>query len=259
MAKPPGKCLSLFSVQVCLAILFVATNLHYHSNLAHHAAPSPVALQLPGSISSSSYPLGTNHTSQAGYESPLKIPPTDTPAAPEHEATPGAVTSPTAVHLLKTAEPTVIVEALSDGLASQYAEVDWVMGIQARRKEGLEPAPIDPYADIPEEHLQPSYRANGAVPPPAGLSLRLPPSNHMAAVGTLGGAFTNDPILSSYVWPWARQLSSQKSKRGAQLYEMHFVHVPKCGGTSITRVLRRMACTMHNGTADSMDCCKSPG
>jgi len=257
MAQAPVKCVSLFSIQVCLIVIFVAANLHYHSNLAHHAAPLPIALQIPGSTRSTSYPLGTYRSSQSGITLLPEVPPVDTSAAPIHEAS--------STETLATAEPVndaefdIKVDVLLDGLASQYAEVDWVMGIQARRKQGLEPAPMDPYADIPEEQLQPSYRANSTVPPPPGLSIRLPSSNHMAVVGTLGGAFMNDPILGSYVWPWAQQLSRRKGGKGEQLYEIHFVHVPKCGGTSITRVLRRMECAMHNGTAETMDCCNSPG
>lgn len=238
-------------------MIFVTTNLHYHSNLAHHAASPPRVPQIPGGSRSSSYPRGPNHTSQPGITLPPKVPPVDTPAAPIHEAPPSE--TPIRAHSVNDAESAINFEVLSDGLSSQYAEVDWVMGIQARRKQGLEPAPIDPYADIPEEQLQPSYRANSTVPLSTALSMRLPSPNHMTAVGTLGGAFINDPILGSYVWPWAQQLSKQKGKKGAQLYEMHFVHVPKCGGTSITRVLRRMACAMHNGTAETMDCCKNPG
>eukprot|EP01041_Mallomonas_annulata_P003839 gene3839-7645_t len=39
--------------------------------------------------------------------------------------------------------------------------------------------------------------------------------------------------------------------------EMHFVHIPKCGGTSMTAVLREVAC--HLDPAKNEDCCTNPG
>ena len=36
---------------------------------------------------------------------------------------------------------------------------------------------------------------------------------------------------------------------------MHFVHIPKAGGTSLSKVLRRMMCTRNNGTNMELDCC----
>ena len=38
---------------------------------------------------------------------------------------------------------------------------------------------------------------------------------------------------------------------------MHFVHIPKCGGTSMTAVLRDIACQLDR-TINS-DCCLNPG
>lgn len=37
----------------------------------------------------------------------------------------------------------------------------------------------------------------------------------------------------------------------------HFVHIPKCGGTSFGRVIRRLMCAANNGTAE-LDCCMAP-
>jgi hypothetical protein len=41
------------------------------------------------------------------------------------------------------------------------------------------------------------------------------------------------------------------------MYQVHFIHIPKCGGTSMTTVLREMMCSIdpiHN-----TDCCTNPG
>ena len=44
-------------------------------------------------------------------------------------------------------------------------------------------------------------------------------------------------------------------KQGA--FDMHFIHIPKCGGTSMTAILRDVACTIDQGRNN--DCCTNPG
>lgn len=39
--------------------------------------------------------------------------------------------------------------------------------------------------------------------------------------------------------------------------EIHFVHIPKCGGTTMTAVLRQIQC--QRDTAKNSDCCLNPG
>ena len=44
-------------------------------------------------------------------------------------------------------------------------------------------------------------------------------------------------------------------KKGA--FDIHFIHVPKCGGTSLTSILREVAC--HIDPSRNNDCCTNPG
>ena len=47
---------------------------------------------------------------------------------------------------------------------------------------------------------------------------------------------------------------SQKETGG---FDMHFIHIPKCGGTSMTSILRQVACQVDKSRND--DCCTNPG
>ena len=40
-------------------------------------------------------------------------------------------------------------------------------------------------------------------------------------------------------------------------FDMHFIHIPKCGGTSMTSILRKVACAMD--PIRNVDCCTNPG
>lgn len=40
-------------------------------------------------------------------------------------------------------------------------------------------------------------------------------------------------------------------------YDIHFIHIPKCGGTSMTSILRQVACTID--PSRNVDCCTNPG
>lgn len=43
-------------------------------------------------------------------------------------------------------------------------------------------------------------------------------------------------------------------KRG---FDVHFIHIPKCGGTSMTAILREVACKLD--PSRNKDCCTNPG
>ena len=40
-------------------------------------------------------------------------------------------------------------------------------------------------------------------------------------------------------------------------FDFHFIHIPKCGGTSMTSVLRQIACAVKE--TKNKDCCTNPG
>jgi hypothetical protein len=39
--------------------------------------------------------------------------------------------------------------------------------------------------------------------------------------------------------------------------ELHFIHIPKCGGTSMTAILREVVCKAN--PIENVDCCTNPG
>lgn len=47
------------------------------------------------------------------------------------------------------------------------------------------------------------------------------------------------------------------AKKAKGSVDFHFVHIPKCGGTSMTAILREVACAMD--TSRNEDCCTNPG
>ncbi len=56
-------------------------------------------------------------------------------------------------------------------------------------------------------------------------------------------------------YPEAQALLPFKKTKGS--FDMHFIHVPKCGGTSMTAILREIACKMDPNR--NTDCCTNPG
>ena len=134
-----------------------------------------------------------------------------------------------------------------DGISSQFEEVEWVRGIQRRRKAGLEPDDVDPYADLSDDIFRLVSIRNESI----RSSIAVVPHD-----------------VSRFRWR-----NDAASGRAASR-ELHFVHVPKCGGTSVTKVLRRMACVLNGGEPSKnakgarqweasgklqLDCCSPPG
>ena len=61
-----------------------------------------------------------------------------------------------------------------------------------------------------------------------------------------------NPIKVNYFRP-----SAAPVKKPPGALDFHFIHIPKCGGTSMTAILRDMAC--HIDPERNVDCCTNPG
>ena len=77
-----------------------------------------------------------------------------------------------------------------------------------------------------------------------------------------GSGSTSKEIVASHEVktpskPPAKSKSKGKGKKTEQLYDFHFVHIPKCGGTSMTAVLRQITCKIDESRNN--DCCTNPG
>ena len=51
--------------------------------------------------------------------------------------------------------------------------------------------------------------------------------------------------------------SMQPYNKGNGSTQLHFIHIPKCGGTSMTAILREVACKAN--PVENVDCCTNPG
>jgi hypothetical protein len=57
-----------------------------------------------------------------------------------------------------------------------------------------------------------------------------------------------------YTLPVHPYYDKTDKKRG---FDVHFIHIPKCGGTSMTAILREVACKLDSSR--NKDCCTNPG
>jgi hypothetical protein len=87
-------------------------------------------------------------------------------------------------------------------------------------------------------------------PPPPRPPLLLPPGTNSSSSGGGSGTHAVPPAMrrASPLNPW-------KKPKGA--IDLHFIHIPKCGGTSMTAILREVACTID--PARNVDCCTNKG
>ena len=54
-----------------------------------------------------------------------------------------------------------------------------------------------------------------------------------------------------------RELAHLWSAKPKSAMDLHFIHIPKCGGTSMTSILRQVACEVDSERNE--DCCTNPG
>ena len=88
---------------------------------------------------------------------------------------------------------------------------------------------------------------NRTSPVPSSLY----PTTRPAGLGTglgPGKELNNRSDSLSPLKPW-------KKKKGA--IDLHFIHIPKCGGTSMTAILRQVLCQID--PERNIDCCTNPG
>lgn len=67
---------------------------------------------------------------------------------------------------------------------------------------------------------------------------------------------TPSPSVSSFYPPKASEVT-RKPYDSSYFNEIHFVHIPKCGGTTMTSVLRQIQCELN--PIKNADCCLNPG
>lgn len=76
-----------------------------------------------------------------------------------------------------------------------------------------------------------------------------PPKLRIVTTTTKPEVSTPIPIISPN--------SPLYAKNNGQMYNIHFIHVPKCGGTTMTAALRQVMCELDR--KKNHDCCTNPG
>jgi hypothetical protein len=93
----------------------------------------------------------------------------------------------------------------------------------------------DSIGQINENHNHPTE-----IHPQATMNVLITPTVHP----------TTSPIVST---PLPTSIHSSTFDYST----IHFIHIPKCGGTSMTAILRQLQC--HHNPIRNQDCCKNPG
>ena len=93
----------------------------------------------------------------------------------------------------------------------------------------------------------PSIILNRTNPVPTSLYPSARPTLDGTGISP-GQGFNNRSDSLSPLKPW-------KKKKGA--IDLHFIHIPKCGGTSMTAILRQVLCQID--PERNIDCCTNPG
>lgn len=78
------------------------------------------------------------------------------------------------------------------------------------------------------------------------------------AAATLATTAAAAPIsTSTAATATSREARLLWSKKAHGAFDMHFIHIPKCGGTSMTAILRQVSCIVDKER--NADCCLNPG
>lgn len=67
----------------------------------------------------------------------------------------------------------------------------------------------------------------------------------------------NKPVSNKLDAKHHRELVYLWSAKPKRALDLHFIHIPKCGGTSMTSILRQVACGLDSERNE--DCCTNPG
>ena len=67
----------------------------------------------------------------------------------------------------------------------------------------------------------------------------------------------NKPVSNKLDAKHHRELAHLWSAKPKSAMDLHFIHIPKCGGTSMTSILRQVACEVDSERNE--DCCTNPG
>ena len=106
--------------------------------------------------------------------------------------------------------------------------------------------PISPISMLTSPPVQVTMTAIATVAAATAVSN----NNNSSSSSSINSSPINSPNIrrESPLNPW-------KKKKGS--IDLHFIHIPKCGGTSMTGILREVLCTIDPDR--NQDCCTNPG
>ena len=117
-----------------------------------------------------------------------------------------------------------------------------------------------PYSSLPSS----SSRASSQIIESRDLSVEVDKTSNLKGsdpkVGTITKSQKNDKVQSgdhSNESFYHKDIIKTKINTDITLPNIHFIHIPKCAGTTMTAILRQMQCVRNPIT--HKDCCTNPG
>jgi hypothetical protein len=96
---------------------------------------------------------------------------------------------------------------------------------------------------------------------------KIPPVINVISTGTINekippviNVISTGTIIDNFIPVISHNYTSIASKKNLNMNfpdQIHFIHIPKCGGTSMTAILRQVQC--NNDLIKHADCCINPG